>query len=185
MSDVSESFEFERKFLVSDPKVIEGVSPEIILQGYLEVRENYAVRVRLVYDGDVSSYLWLLNASDCRTVVCDSDRRARSATLTVKSPPLNGARYEAEMDLSTSVASHLCRLSRAYIIKARYPIIQGNDLWTLDVFYGANASLVIAECERDQPVIDLDIPSFCGPEITDNRDYLNESLAVRPRPNTG
>ena len=47
MVDLEESFEYERKFLVTNPGVVDGVIPEFILQGYLTVAEHYAVRVRL------------------------------------------------------------------------------------------------------------------------------------------
>ena len=163
MVDLEESFEYERKFLVTNPAVIDGVIPEFILQGYLTVAEHYAVRVRLVADGSDQSLDVLRREKECRELLGKGLFPFDSAILAVKSPSTGGIRYEAEMDLAVDVAEHLCRLSLSLVVKDRYPIIHGD-----------------AECERDAPVEDLVVPDFCGLEVTNDLKYANESLAVEP-----
>jgi hypothetical protein len=180
MVDLEESFEYERKFLVTNPDVIDGVIPEFILQGYLTVAEHYAVRVRLVADGSDQSLDVLRREKECRELLGKGLFPFDSAILAVKSPSTGGIRYEAEMDLAVDVAEHLCRLSLGLVVKDRYPIIHGDDLWVVDVFHGINSPLVVAECERDAPVEDLVVPDFCGLEVTNDLKYANESLAVEP-----
>ena len=41
-------------------------------------------------------------------------------------------------------------------------------------------SLVVAEAERSGPVTNLQIPSFCVTEITDQARFSNDGLASRP-----
>ena len=50
----------------------------------------------------------------------------------------------------------------------------------LDEFLGANAPLVVAECERGGPVTDLTIPDFCVTEVTDDPRFANDALAGTP-----
>lgn len=174
-----EQFEFERKFLVRDPGVVAGTRGDLLIQGYLFISDGYSVRVRLKVDSpsDDSEFF---SDQDPRELVIRSPRLYSTATLTVKSPPIAGIRYEAEMSLDVDVAINLCHASLGCIAKSRYPLVCGDDLWTIDVFHGKNAPLVIAECERSQPVVDLDVPSFCGDEITDSPEFSNESLALLP-----
>ena len=128
------------------------------MQGYLTVAEHYAVRVRLVADGSDQRLDVFRREKDCRGLLGKGLFPFESAILAVKSPSTGGIRYEAEMDLAVDVAEHLCRLSLGLVVKDRYPIIHGDDLWVVDVFYGLNSPLVVAECERDAPVEDLVVP---------------------------
>lgn len=66
------------------------------------------------------------------------------------------------------------------IIKNRFSAWIGEDGWSLDIFGGANAPLVVAEAERSGPVTNLQIPSFCVTEITDQARFSNDGLASRP-----
>jgi len=177
--DSDESFEFERKFLVKDTGVVDCIPGDLLVQGYLLVADNYAVRVRLVVDPD-SDVDRLLRERDPRTCLLERSLRYSRAFFTVKSPPLNGVRYEAEMDVDVDVAVNICSRSVGCVIKTRYPVIHRDDLWVVDVFHGKNRPLMIAECERDQPVIKLDIPAFCGEEVTDRPEFTNEMLAIHP-----
>ena len=177
--DSDESFEFERKFLVKDASIVDYISGDLLVQGYLLVADNYAVRVRLVVDPD-SDVERLLHENDPRACLLERSLRYSRAFFTVKSPPLNGVRYEAEMDVDADVAVNICSRSVGCVVKTRYPVIHKDDLWVVDVFHGKNRPLMIAECERDQPVTGLEIPVFCGEEVTDRPEFTNEMLAVRP-----
>ena len=54
------------------------------------------------------------------------------------------------------------------------------DGWSVDVFGGPNAPLIVAEAERSGPVTNLTIPKFCITEITDQARFNNDGLANRP-----
>ncbi|MBE6482428.1 MAG: hypothetical protein E7Z94_08700 [Actinomyces ruminicola] len=183
MSSLGESFEYERKFIVEDASIVNGIEADFIVQSYIALREGYVVRMRLVVDVEGESYKRLpQGALDSMwwTFIVNGEWTVRRGVLTVKAPGVEGIRYEAELELPPEVAVHFCRLADNVIIKERYPVIHGDDLWVVDVFLGQNAPLVVAECERDVPVVDLDIPSFCGREITGDFRYSNECLAAFP-----
>lgn len=177
------TFEFERKFLVSDRSIVEKMEGNLIVQSYLAVREGYVVRVRIHMDLlekiEPLDNPELLEASWWKFV----DNRKwipREGIITVKSPGIDGIRYEAELELAPEVAVHFCRLADNVIIKLRYPVVWGDDLWIVDVFCGNNAPLIMAECERDQPIISLSVPDFCAEEVTNDFRYSNECLAMFP-----
>ena len=66
------------------------------------------------------------------------------------------------------------------IIKNRYSVWIEEDGWSVDVFGGPNAPLIVAEAERSGPVTNLTIPKFCITEITDQARFNNDGLANRP-----
>jgi CYTH domain-containing protein len=100
--------------------------------------------------------------------------------MTVKGPSLGGTRYEVEHTLDPYVAIELVKRGGKTIIKNRYSAWIGQDGWVIDIFGGDNAGLIIAECERMSPVVDLEIPKFCIEEVTDNSDFTNDSLVNVP-----
>jgi hypothetical protein len=180
---LDESFEFERKFLVGERSIVVGVDPDLIIQSYLTIREGYVVRVRLHVDAD-GQFLPDVTNENLDAVwwsyVANGEWVVRRGVLTVKTPGVSGIRFESELELPPEVALHFCRLSDNVIIKLRYPIIWGEDLWVIDIFCGQNSPLMLAECERDEPVDELDVPSFCGREVTGDFRYSNECLAAFP-----
>ena len=50
----------------------------------------------------------------------------------------------------------------------------------IDEFCGENRPLVVAECERTSPVVDLEIPSFATAEITGDSRFSNDELVNSP-----
>lgn len=170
-------FEFERRFLVRDfPSELRD-APALILQTYFVAEDGYALRVR-VQASDVDAELGpeaTLTAL-LHTHALDID----FAAITVKGPAIGGTRYEAERPLDPGIAVELVRRGGHAVVKTRYAAWLGADGWSIDVFGGPNHPLVIAECERSGPVTDLQIPDFCVTEITDDRRFSNESLAVGP-----
>ena len=50
----------------------------------------------------------------------------------------------------------------------------------VDFFYGSNSSLKIAEIELNSESEDIQIPSWCGQEITGIKSLSNASLARTP-----
>jgi adenylate cyclase len=177
MATAYTDFEFERRFLVRTLPDALRDAPSLIVQSYFLSDGGYALRVR-VQAGGVDGRL---DAQSDPTDVLDAVRdRVDFAAVTVKGPSAGGTRYEAERELDPLVALELVRRGGARVVKTRYAAWIGADGWSIDVFGGANHPLIVAECERSGPVTGLQIPDFCVTEITDDRRFSNESLAVQP-----
>lgn len=61
---------------------------------------------------------------------------------------MGGTRYEAEREIDARIAAELVMRGGCPIIKNRFSAWIGEDGWSLDIFGGANAPLVVAEAER-------------------------------------
>ncbi|MBD7948842.1 CYTH domain-containing protein [Oerskovia sp. NPDC056781] len=168
-------FEFERRFLVKDVPVDLLDAPALIVQSYFLAEDGYALRLR----AQASATAGELGAATSPLSVLD--RYAFDfCALTVKGPQVGGTRYEAEREIDVNVGVEMIRRGGGRIVKTRYSAWLGADGWVIDVFGGANHPLVIAECERSGPVVDLQIPAFCVTEITDDRRFSNDSLSHTP-----
>lgn len=172
-------FEYERRFFCRrmPAELDDGDAPTLIVQSYYVYDDNYALRVRvqsrgirLDLDADIDPIAVLEAHRDDFT----------DAFVTVKGPAVGGTRYEAERTIDVYIATELIRRAGVRIIKNRFSAWIGEDGWSIDVFGGDNAPLVIAEAERARPVTDLVIPNFCVTEITDQARFSNDGLAARP-----
>ncbi|CAM3873171.1 CYTH domain-containing protein [Isoptericola cucumis] len=170
-------FEFERRFLVRDLPDPLRDAPALIVQSYFLSDGGYALRVRVQATGVEAR---VAGDSDARDVLELYRRQVDFAAVTVKGPSAGGTRYEAERQIDPLVGVELVRRGGAQVLKTRYAVWLGADGWSVDVFGGTNHPLVVAECERSGPVTDLQIPDFCVTELTDDRRFSNESLAVDP-----
>ncbi|WP_425956389.1 hypothetical protein [Xylanimonas sp. McL0601] len=170
-------FEFERRFLVRELPATLRDTPALIVQSYFLSDGGYALRVRCQASG-VEARLGA--SSDAREVLARYQGEVDFAAVTVKGPSVGGTRYEAEREIDPSMGVELVRRGGAQILKTRYAAWLGADGWVIDVFGGSNCPLIIAECERSGPVTGLQIPDFCVTELTDDRRFSNESLAVDP-----
>lgn len=170
-------FEFERRFLVrSLPDALRD-TPALIVQSYYLSDGGYALRVRCQASGVDAG---LGPESDAQEVLRRHAPQVDFAAVTVKGPSAGGTRYEAEREIDPLVGVELVRRGGAQVLKTRYAAWLGADGWSIDVFGGANSPLVVAECERSGPVVELQIPDFCVTELTDDRRFSNESLALDP-----
>ena len=150
------SFEIERKFLVrgDDWRQLAN-KPMDIRQAYLAWENKASVRVRIVDNS--------------------------SATLTVKSRPVELRRLELEYEIPVLEAEALMPLRRGAIVeKVRYRFPWGDLAWEVDVFSGENAGLVIAEIELRHEHQPFELPSWIGEEVTGKSPYYNGSLAQHP-----
>ena len=149
-------FEIERKFLVRGNDWQRLATRQLSLrQAYLAANGKSSIRIRIKGDG--------------------------SATLTVKSRPVELRRLELEYDIPVLEAEALMQLRQGAVVeKVRHVIPRGDLAWEVDVFAGDNYGLVIAEVELRHERQAIDLPSWIGPEITGQPQYYNSSLVQRP-----
>jgi len=173
-------FEFERRFLVKALPDTFRDSPSLIIQNYYLAKDGFAIRVRVLANGVQAT---VEEMDDHYGLLLAEKEKFDFAAITVKGPAAGGTRYEAERSIDPGVGAELVARGDAVIVKTRYSVWLGEDGWVIDEFGGANAGLIIAECERSGPVIDLQIPKFCVTEITDDHRFANDSLALNPYQN--
>jgi CYTH domain-containing protein len=150
-----------------------------MIQSYYVAKDGYNLRVRVQTDK-----LKLSMTSDTSAVGILNKYGSAfdKAWVTIKGPMNTGTRYEAEREIDPIVAVELIKAAGNKIIKNRHSAWIGNDGWAVDIFGGDNFPLIVAECERLSPVVNLQIPAFCITEITDDWRFANDSLSSKPYP---
>ena len=148
--------EIERRFLVKNQEW----KPQVILsedfnQAYLNSTvDEWATRIRVIDN--------------------------KKAYITLKSS-LNGlVNNEFEYSIPMEDAIELIKLSKYKIFKTRYQLKTNNKNWLVDLFHGSNSSLKIAEIELNSESEEIEVPSWCGQEITGMKSLSNASLAKTP-----
>jgi CYTH domain-containing protein len=148
--------EIERKFLVApgqwSPGAIAGTR---IRQGYLSTDPARIVRVRT---GGDRAYLTIKGATS----------------------GIERAEYEYPMPPADAewMLDHLCL--QPLIEKTRYRVPFGGRTWEVDVFFGENAGLIIAEIELQSADERPDLPPWVGAEVSHDARYFNAALVARP-----
>jgi adenylate cyclase len=146
--------EIERKFLVDDPSIVDGLPGSVLRQGYLSRAPERTVRVR---------------------------RSGTQAWLTVKGPNSGSTRAEWEWEIPPDDADEMLTICDGPVLeKTRYLVEHDGLTWEVDVFSGANSGLVIAEIELGSADTDISLPPWVGREVTGDLRYYNSSLAVTP-----
>jgi len=150
------SFEIERKFLVRGDDWQQLATKGCgIRQAYLTLGGKASVRVR----------------------ICDNC----TATLTVKSRPVELRRLELEYPIPILEAEALMLLRQGSVVeKVRYRLPWGELAWEIDVFSGENAGLVIAEIELRNESQHVEMPAWIGEEVTGMSKYYNSFLVQQP-----
>jgi adenylate cyclase len=171
-------FEFERKFYLRELPAVAALDPRpvLIVQAYLFAADGYAVRVRLQGPAPVELSLSPGELVEAMSLT-DGDA---IGTMTAKGPAAGGTRYEAERELDPMVAGQIVSRADHVVIKVRYSAWLGEDGWIVDRFLGRNEPLLLAEVERNTPVVDLTIPAFCVTEVSEDDRFRNEYLAHQP-----
>ena len=148
--------EIERRFLVEN----EDWKSQVILsedfrQAYLNSSiDEWATRVRIIDN--------------------------KKSFITLKSSLNKLINYEFEYSIPLQDAIELLKLSKYKITKTRYHLILNKKNWVVDLFYESNSSLIIAEIELNSEYEEIQIPPWCGQEITGIKSFSNSSLAKTP-----
>lgn len=148
--------EIERKFLLLDESWRLDVREEIPMrQGYLNLEKTCSVRVRI---------------------------SGNQATLSVKGATLGAVRLEFEYPIPLEQAhAMLDGLAVGPLIeKTRYLAPIGAHTFEIDVFFGDNEGLVVAEIELSDPDELFVRPAWLGEEVTEDPRYYNTSLSRTP-----
>ncbi|MBZ0140074.1 MAG: CYTH domain-containing protein [Pseudorhodoplanes sp.] len=149
-------FEIERKFLLRGDgwqQMASGRSS--IRQAYLSSGSKASIRVRI--------------------------KDNASATLAIKSRPVDLRRLELEYPIPVLDAEALLQLRDGAVIeKVRHIVPCDGAIWEVDVFCGENAGLVIAEIELRSAGQGVVLPDWIGAEVTGQPQYYNSALVRRP-----
>jgi adenylate cyclase len=152
--------EIERKFLVkNDSFKTAAFTQNHIAQGYLSSVPERTVRVRI---------------------------KGEKGFLTIKgiSNESGLSRFEWEKEIPIEEAKKLLLLCEKGVIdKTRFEVKSGNHVYEIDVFYGDNEGLIIAEIELDSETETFEKPSWLGEEVTHDKRYYNSYLSNNPYKN--
>lgn len=148
--------EIERKFLVANDHWRADAQPgETFVQGYLCAEGAASVRVRI---------------------------EGERANINIKAAVIGASRTEYEYAIprndARAMLPDLCVAPP--VEKTRYRVPHGKHVWEVDVFDGANRGLVIAEVELGSADERFERPDWLGREVTDERCYYNQALALHP-----
>lgn len=149
------ALEIERKYLINkdllDLSNAKGVS---IKQGFIINSIENVVRVRL---------------------------KGEKAFLTLKSRQHSFTRKEFEYEIPVKDTLELFDQMIVDVIdKTRYKINYEGHIWEVDVFYGNNAGLIIAEIELNSEDEQFKKPNWLGKEVTFDMRYCNSNLVKHP-----
>lgn len=149
--------EIERKFkVIGTAYKTESISSAIYKQGYLSVDKERTVRVRVVGD---------------------------KAFLTIKGQNCGIVRNEFEYEIPVADAEIMLNENclQPVIEKVRHICIASDGhKWEIDEFAGENAGLVVAEVELGSQYERVELPEWCGKEVSDDVRYYNSNLIKHP-----
>ena len=149
--------EIERKFLVTNQDFITQSNTSFrIVQGYLNSNPERTVRVRIKGDKGF-------------------------ITIKGKGNESGLTRFEWEKEISVSDAEALLQLcEKGAIDKTRYNVQFENHLFEVDVFFGENEGLIVAEIELQSENETFSKPDWLGKEVTSEEKYYNAYLSQHP-----
>ncbi|PIV81532.1 adenylate cyclase [bacterium CG17_big_fil_post_rev_8_21_14_2_50_64_8] len=147
-------WEIERKFLVRGDDWRAGARGELCRQGYLSSAPERVVRVRIM---------------------------GVRANLTIKGLAVGLTRPEFEYAIPPREAEELLKLCEQPLIeKTRYRVSHAGLVWEVDEFHGANAGLVLAECELEAEEQAIIAPDWVGEDVSGDSRYFNANLVNHP-----
>lgn len=149
------ALEIERKYLIDLEKIGSLENGQRIKQGYLSTSKESVVRVRV---------------------------KDEKAYLTIKGSNSGVTRlefeYEIPLDEANEMLDKLCQ--KPTIDKTRYLVKHENHIWEIDVFYGDNQGLVVAEVELSSEDEKINLPFWIKEEVTSDIRYFNSNLMKHP-----
>jgi len=154
--------EIERKFLVRadwSPAAVAGVTAMRLQQGYLLASPQMSIRVRSAPD---AAWLTIKGSS------------------TVSENSLERLEFEYPIPTADALVILTTLCTQPVIDKTRYSLYEGSTLWTVDVFAGQNAGLVLAEVELEHPDQTITLPAWIRQEVTSDGRYSNAYLSKTP-----
>ncbi len=152
---VTLAIEIERKFLI-DNSIIDVLKDGVeIVQGYIPTEGDNSVRVRI---------------------------KGHEAFITLKGETRGFSCSEFEYRIPVEDAKQMMKemCGENIIEKTRYVVHHQWRTWEVDVFYGENAGLVIAELELESEEDEFDIPHWVRTEVTGDPKYYNACLVDYP-----
>jgi adenylate cyclase len=154
---MASSIEIERKYTVKDTEFLSNnFKSEKIVQGYLSTDPDRVVRVRVKGDKGF-------------------------ITIKGKSFSEGTSRLEWEKEITVDEVMTLLPLCLPGVInKTRYMVPYKNQEFEVDVFYGENEGLVIAELELKAEDQQIELPSWIATEVTKDVRYYNAYLIDNP-----
>jgi len=149
--------EIERKFLVlSDAFKNKASSKTLVLQGFLNTDPERTVRIRIMGE---AAYI----------------------TVKGKSSPNGRSRFEWEHRIPLEDGQALLKLCEQQPMeKLRYQVPEGQHVFEVDEFLGANEGLLVAELELQHEDDPVTTPEWLGREVTGEKKYYNSQLALKP-----
>jgi adenylate cyclase len=151
--------EIERKLLVDElPADLGDWDAKRLEQGYIAVNDAAEVRIRRADGAD--------------------------ARLTVKSAP-GLSRVEEELALDGDAFERLWPLTEGRrLVKVRHTLAEGDVVFELDVYEGSLSGLAVLEVEfADEAAARAwNPPPWAGREVTGEKAYANQSLALYGAP---
>jgi adenylate cyclase len=149
--------EIERKFLVtSNEYVSDAFRSTRIVQGYLNSNPERTVRIRI---------------------------KGEKGYITIKGKGNKSglSRFEWEKEIPVADAERLLLLCEKGIIdKIRHEVKFDTHIIEVDVFFGENEGLVIAEIEVKSENEKVEKPVWLGKEVTNIEKYYNAYLSKHP-----
>ena len=149
--------EIERKFLVqSDAFKDQAFKSTRIVQGFLNTHKKRTVRVRL---------------------------KGNDGFLTIKGESSSSglSRFEWEKNIPEEEAEQLLQLCEDGVIdKIRYEVKVEEHVFEIDVFFGDNTGLIVAEVELSSENETFKKPNWLGQEVTGDIRYYNSQLSKNP-----
>lgn len=147
--------EIERKYLIDLEKIGTLENGTRIKQGYLSINKESVVRVRIKND---------------------------KGYLTIKGSNNGISRLEFEYEIpyeeANEMLDNLCQ--KPVIDKNRYIIKYDIHIWEIDIFYGDNEGLVVAEVELKDENEKINLPSWIKKEVSNDNRYFNSNLMKHP-----
>ena len=156
--------EFERKFLVDvehmDQIMFASQKIRFISQGYVCSDKSSVVRIRKTHTLETLPEWY----------------------VTIKSET-GEAGKNFEFEYQVEDGSRLFEFIDKKIVKTRYEVPFGHLIIEVDVFYGKNEGLIIAEVElandADSQYLTDNLPDWFGKEVTGQVEYSNKYLSTK------